>query len=394
MKILNYTFTSSTSLLSFISENNIPNSRKTFIQVFFSKLKEEETLKEVLSLLNTKLSKTTIIGTSTAGNIMDGAIHETKITISFSLFKKTITKNLTFVNNDSLSIVNSLKKDLITSSSKALIIFANPFKVNISSLLLEISKKFPKLIVSGGYSADDYIFEKGFVFSNNFESVDIVITSLDSNSLIINTNYLLNYTTIGKSMKVTKSKENTIYELDNMPILEVYKKTFLKDSSTFIDTSGMEFPLIFQDNNCSVARAAIHINEDLSVVFSGNIKNGTEVKFSFFDEDNLNKNKFSIESENFDGIYVYSCAGRKKYLGRNIEEEFKQLDKLSTTSGFITYGEFYHDQKLCNNYLFNATTTYITILEPTIIMKYFLFLKDLSFHLLNRIIHKKETENE
>ena len=49
--------------------------------------------------------------------------------------------------------------------------------------------------------------------------------------------------------------------------------------------------------------------------------------------------------------------------GNYLKNEIFNLNQIAPTSGFITYGEFFHDSKSCNNNLLNLTTTYVVLDE-------------------------------
>ena len=107
------------------------------------------------------------------------------------------------------------------------------------------------------------------------------------------------------------------------------------------------------ENDIKVARAPIGLGENGSIIVAGNIEEGTNVKFGFanigyIEENNIN----SIENQKHnisEAVYIYSCSTRKKLLGEFLDDELELLNNIATTTGFMTYGEFYHDKNCCQN---------------------------------------------
>ena len=133
-----------------------------------------------------------------------------------------------------------------------------------------------------------------------------------------------------------------------------------------LPATGIEFPLIIQKNNIPIARAVIAVHTDGSLSFAGNLHKGDIVKLGFGNVELIMSNplkslfnKCSIkDTETF---FIYACMARRRYMPDLINIEIKPFSKIATTSGFFTYGEFYHN---CgNNELLNQTLTILALSE-------------------------------
>ena len=370
MKIVNHFFINKNKLLNFIEKNYIKNDNTTFVQIFASNQSINELIK-VKNLLLQILPDVNMMGTTTAGIIGDGDIIDNRILLSFSIFKQSSIKTIGFKNKNHKNIIDKLEKSIITTDSKLLVIFANTFTFEPEGFLSKLSKKFPNLKVAGGNSADDYKFEKCFVISSDYDDCDIAFACIDSKVLSIQEKYLLNWLTLGDEFTVTKSDGNTLIELDNKNIFELYKYYLGDDIKSDPLLYTIEFPLIFKQDDLQIARAPIGLNEDGSMVFGGSIEVGTKVKFGYADVNFINqynKNQLfkDINSKN-EGIYIYSCSARRSMLGSYLNDEINILNSSGKTTGFITYGEFfYNNQSHCTN-LLNVTTTYLLLNEDEVL---------------------------
>jgi PAS domain S-box-containing protein len=366
MRLINYVYTGFTGLENFIQTHNIPDDNSVLIQLFHS----NENINNVYSVkqhLKILLPNVSMISASTSGVINNGAILDRFITLSFSIFTHSTTKSKSYCHIDLKTLIDRLDKDLITTKTKLLLCFANTFTFNSEEFLKKVTAKFPNLIIAGGNGADDFKFEKCTIFSQSCDSCDVAFAAIDSDILEVQSKYLLNWHTIGKEHTVTKSNGNQIFELDNKKIIDVYEYYLGKDVASNILLYGTEFPLIFNDQGIDVARAPIVVHADNSLTFAGEIPQGTKVKFGYADVEfieDYNKDKLLNEYEyKNEAVYIYTCSARRGMLGKYLSDEMSIINSIGPTSGFVTYGEFFHDKTSCSNNLLNITTTYLILNE-------------------------------
>jgi diguanylate cyclase (GGDEF)-like protein/PAS domain S-box-containing protein len=364
MKTFNIQFSNNTQLLEFIEKSNILDSQNILIQIFSSILDEKKLL-EISALLQKKIPSAKIIGTSTAGEIVDGTMFEETILISITTFKSTTVKSKLF-NFEKEFQIEEIKDSLITDDTKALIVLSDGLTSNAEEFLKDLTTIVPDIVIAGGRAGDHLSYSKTFIFDHK-ESTEngVVIASLSGDELIVNSDYMMNWDLIGKEMTVTKSEGNIVYEVDNIKIKDLYRKYLGTEIADNLPASGTEFPLIIMRNGIKVARSVLAILEDDSFLFAGNLKVGERVRFSY---GNLNDIKNSLYSNNLkfselpiESIFIYSCSGRKTLMGKELEVEFKMLNSLGTTAGFFTFGEYFHSSKL--NEMLNITTTFLALSE-------------------------------
>lgn len=150
---------------------------------------------------------------------------------------------------------------------------------------------------------------------------------------------------IGTTKTITKSEGNLVYEIDNKPVLDIYHKYLgLKDDVL----AAVEYPLlVMRDDGSFVLRAALAMNENGSIAYSGPIPEGAKVRFSI--PPGLEIVDYSIEQiskviqpdSNPDAIILFSCKARHLTLGPLIENELAAIRELWDVPvvGFFTGGE-------------------------------------------------------
>ncbi len=161
MKSFNTQYKDLDSLKKFLSSNLISDSSRVLIQIFSGVINEKLVLK-VSAELKKILPSSSIIGTTTSGEILNGRICKETITISFSIFEKTIVKSNLYLLNDEFDVKN-IADELILDNTKALIVFSDGLKSNAEKLLKDIYSINPEIVIAGGRAGDNAYFERTFV---------------------------------------------------------------------------------------------------------------------------------------------------------------------------------------------------------------------------------------
>jgi diguanylate cyclase (GGDEF)-like protein/PAS domain S-box-containing protein len=370
MQILNIQFKNDKELVEFINKNKICSNSNILIQVFSGVIDELSSLK-VTKILKKEISHAHIIGVSTAGEILNGSIHEGSILITFTIFKTTVVKSKLYDFKTPFKI-EDIFNSLVKNNTKALIIFSDGLTSNAELLLREITSKRPDIIIAGGRAADSINYTTTFVFDHiNSTQNGFVIASLSGDELIVNSDYILKWEEIGKEMVVTKAQDNIVYSIDNIEIKELYRKYLGSEVADNLPSAGTEFPLITKRDGIKVARSTVAVLEDNSFVFAGNLSEGEKVRFAYGNlneiQNSINEDYIKLSKLPIEAIFVYSCSGRKSLMGEELEVEFKMLNSLAPTSGFFTFGEYFHSSKASQ--LLNITTTFLTLSEDKTLKK-------------------------
>ncbi len=370
MQTFNTQFKDKNSLADFISSKAIADCKNILVQIFSGVVDEKQSI-ELSSYIQEILPNAKVIGTTTSGEVSAGKIFNETVTISFSLFEKTLVRS-GFYNLDDSFNPQKVADELIRDDTKALIIFSDGLKSDADKLLKDIYMLKPGVVVAGGRAGDNNKFVKTYVFDEkNYSENGCVIVTLSSKELIVNNDYILNWTPIGRDMVVTKADKNILYELDGTPILEIYKKYLGEDIVRYLPKSAMEFPLIVKKDSIYVARDPLAKTEDDALMFAGNFEEGDSVRFSFGNMEDIvgSINKYFNKFSKFpaESIFVYSCTARKELMGEKLEDEFNILESLATTAGFFTYGEYFHTSNIVE--LLNVTTTFLALSESPIVKK-------------------------
>ncbi len=369
MRTLNIIYSDIPNLEKFISINNLKNYNNILLQIFTG-VCDKEFIYELVDSIKRLLPHIQIIGTTTSGEIYEGNSLNLSTLLSFSIFENTKVK--TFYTDgvqDSYQMGKNLIKQFnFKKEPKVAITFADGLNTNGEEYIRSFNDYSKKLIIAGGLAGDNEAFEKTIVFTQDRVLENgAVVALLFNDDLIVHTQASFGWENIGKTMTITKSKKNVVYEIDGIKAIDVYAKYLGQDIANLLPKTGIEFPLIVKKDNLNIPRAVIGRNSDDSLVFAGNLNEGDKVTFGYGNVDTILEfsNKIAMSNDFYcsESIFIYSCMARLLLMQENIKEEMRALASITNVSGFFTYGEFYTNIKTNKNELLNQTMTILSLSE-------------------------------
>jgi anti-sigma regulatory factor (Ser/Thr protein kinase) len=364
MKTFNYTYQKE-PLDTLIDFSLFKNEENILIQIFCGDKKT--VLKNILTTLLAELPQAICIGSSTDGEINNSQITTCQTIISISVFYKTTLRTFFVKRKDSYNNGVDLARELCTEDTKLLITFTDGDKTNGESFLKGIQSVNDKIMVSGGMAGDNAHFTQTFVSSQNqIITKGAVGVALDSKVLRVCNAYNFNWSPIGIEHTIDKVEDSRVYQISGMKPLDFYEKYLGEHVAKALPATGIEFPLIAQRNGLPVARAVIQKHKDGSLSFAGNLYEGDVVKLGFGNVELIMNNPVeslfnSCNIKDTQTFFIYSCMARRRYMPSMVDIEIKPFSVIAPTSGFFTYGEFYHNEG--SNELLNQTFTIVALSE-------------------------------
>ncbi len=358
-------------LNKFIKEKKIPNTKKVLCQIFTS-FCDKAYIKNLTNELKTILTNINIIGTTTDGEISNGLVSTGKTILSFTIFEKSEIK--TYITEDFENYKEAgekLIKDLDNDKLKLIISFIDGLHSNGDNFLSGISNINSEVRVAGGLAGDNGEFKETFIFTDEkIYTRGVLGAGISSYDLKVYTEYDFNWLAIGKDLIITKCEGSKVYSICNKSAYETYKYYLGEEVANGLPGVGVEFPLVIQRNGLNIARAVLRNNNDGSLTFGGNFQEGDVVKFAYGDAEtilnNCEINTKKFENLHIEGVFLYSCMARRRFLSKNIEQETMPYNSIAPTSGFFSYGEFYTNK--CSEFL-NQTMTILALSESAQINK-------------------------
>ncbi len=370
MKTESIYFTNFHELINFIDKERFKNSKTQLVQIF-SGILNKKLLQRISKTIIKLLPNASILGSTTDGEILENTISENKIVISFSTFKNASLK-IAYVGkecNDDFEKGAKIANKLYENNSKVFIIFADGLSINGSKFLEGIKSEVKDIIVAGGLSADNSNFKKTYLIANDsvYAGKGAVGVSINSDTINVENGYMLPWRPIGREFAITKSKDNIIYEIDEIDAKKFYQRYLGNEIANKLPSIGIEFPLMYKTVGELEARAVVNIKNNGSLVMAGEVPKNVKVRLGIGSIKLFNvgikRLIRTLECKNIDSIFIYSCTAVKRLRSDLKNANQSEFDININKSGFYTYGEFYTNLFDKSFHLFNETFTFLSFSE-------------------------------
>ena len=323
-----------------------------------------------------------IVFGSTSGDITAHSVDDESISITAIEFEKSKflikTSNVLNSDLDSFKTGNDLIKQFPTEGLKFVYVISEGSFINGSQLTKGMNAAAENnVLITGGLCGDAARFEKTLAsYNENPKQGEIVAIGFYGETLEVTFSIHGGWTPFGPERVVTKSQSNILYELDNQPALDLYKK-YLGEKSKELPAAALLYPLNVksEDEEQSFVRTILNIDEqNNTMILAGDIPENSKVQLMMTNIDNIahaselaakqaigkRKNKPQL-------ALLVSCIGRKLVLDQRVEEEIEEVvaivGKDTTIGGFYSYGEIAPFNLEINCQLHNQTMTITLISE-------------------------------
>ncbi len=323
-----------------------------------------------------------IVFGSTSGDIMAEYVDDESISITAVEFEKskfTIkTSNVLNADINTFKTGRELIEQFPAKDLKSVFIVSEGSFINGSELTKGMNSGTENnILITGGLCGDAARFEKTLAsYNENPKQGEIVAIGLYGDTLEVSFSIHGGWTPFGPERIVTKSESNVLYELDNQPALDLYKK-YLGEKANELPGAALLYPLNVQitGEDQSFVRTILNINEDdNAMILAGDIPKDSKVQLMMTNIDNIAnasesaaKQALEVRKSKPELALLVSCIGRKLVLDQRVEEEIEEVVSVvgeeAKICGFYSYGEIapFHGEKNCQ--LHNQTMTITLISE-------------------------------
>ena len=262
---------------------------------------------------------------------------------------------------------------------RAVLIFSDGLHVNGSELVRGLNAVLPpSVVVTGGLAGDGDRFSRTWVLKEGVPATGCVTAvGLYGDAVRVGHGSKGGWDCFGPERRVTRSKENVLYELDGKPALALYKD-YLGERASGLPATGLLYPLAPRaaaSDEKRLVRTILAVDEATqSLTFAGDIPEGSLAQLMQANFDRLVQGAGEAALSTTDQFHgsgpilaiAISCVGRRLVLGERTEEEVEAtvdaLPKQARQIGFYSYGEISpYASGSCD--LHNQTMTLTTIYE-------------------------------
>lgn len=211
--------------------------------------------------------------------------------------------------------------------------------------------------IAGGSAGDDFGFKQTYQYFQDKVYTDAVAGVLLAGSIHVGIGARHGWEPLGRPRRVTKASSNTVDELDGKAAISLYEEYFGKKTSSLgneeLARISIMYPLGFSipGEERYLLRNAIRFNPNGSLVFSGEVPEGTQVRLMMGSKEKAleaarsaaEQAALSIAPHSPRFALVFSCTSRAQLFGRALGSEISAIqDRLGQAVpliGFYDYGE-------------------------------------------------------
>lgn len=322
-----------------------------------------------------------LFGCSTSGEICGTLVEDDSLVVTAVHFENTSLAGACVDigdTGDSFNAGKRLADCFLPDGLRHVFVLSDGLNINGTELVKGMTDTFPKgVIVTGGLSGDGDRFQQTYVVWDGVSHrKTICAIGFYGDSLKTGYGSLGGWDPFGPERLVTKSKANVLYEVDQRPCLELYKR-YLGDHAAGLPATGLLFPLSLRtyEGEERIVRTILSINEeDQSMTFAGDLPEGSYIRLMKANLDRLVDGAIGAAKISWpdhenppDLAILVSCVGRRLVLKQRTEEETEgvqdSLGQNTVMTGFYSYGEISPFKPAAPCALHNQTMTVTTFSE-------------------------------
>jgi hypothetical protein len=349
--------------------------------VFYTGNQDLITNPDVFQELRQKYPHANIVGCSSAAGIMNEKIYENQIIASAIQFDQTPVFAISDAidnYNDAYELGQTLGKKLLRDDLCGIFILSSALVIG-SDLVTGVKSVMPPYIPIVGGLASNTDFNDTYVGLNEVPIPRVVVAlACYGPNIVINTGCAGGWNIFGHKRLITRSKGNTLYELDGKPALDLYEHYLGEDAKDLLK-SALIFPMQVYPQafpQTAVIRTMLNYNrEEKAMHFAGGMIEGHYAQLMHGSHENIiegSKEAASMASPELKTVkglsFLVSCVGRKELLQKRAEQEIQAaaselLNDNHCMIGFYSLGEISPHPYSKISEFHNETMTITTLTE-------------------------------
>lgn len=320
-----------------------------------------------------------LLGCTTGGEIAALDVHDGAVVATALEFADTdvrIAEDKIAPGKSAFDVGVTIAKALPRGGLRSVFLLSDGTQVNGTELVAGIQEVLGRNVcLTGGLAGDGPNFGTTKVGLNaNPESGRVVAAGFYGERIRIGYGSVGGWDAVGPERIITRAAGNTLYDLDDMPALDLYKQ-YLGPEADKLPASALLFPLRIHPQGRpdeSLVRTVVGIDvANNAMIYAGAIPQGYIAQVMLGNFDHLvagagrAAEKAAIPEAKL--AILVSCIGRKLLLGQRIADEVEAvgavLGTACRTTGFYSYGEIAPMENLPVCDLHNQTMTITTFAE-------------------------------
>lgn len=312
-----------------------------------------------LADLHDAYPRSVLAGCSTAGEVLGSELADDTLTVAVVRLEhsRVVVECAAVDGRGSDDVGRLLGKRLAEAGEdlSVVLLLSDGLAVNGSALGRGVSETVPSAaLVAGGLAGDGPRFDRTWALVDGVpRSGWVTAVGLFGTDLTVGHASRGGWAPLGPERLVTRSEGTVLHELDDRPVLDLYRE-YLGELADGLPATGLLFPLgvrLADGTGRDVVRTILGVDHATrSITYAGEVPQGATAQLMRSTTDRLvdGAEDAGVCARSADGTgpslaLVVSCVGRRQYLGQRTEEELEvvveALGPQSSVVGFYSYGE-------------------------------------------------------
>jgi hypothetical protein len=327
-----------------------------------------------------------ILGCSTGGQIVKDDVTDDEIAVAALQFDATglrLASEPAPAPECSRACGEAIGRTLAADDLAGIFVLSDGLNVNGSELVAGMTSMIGQRVsVTGGLAGDGAEFQETLVGADcEPRKQTVAAVGFYGPSIRIGHGSAGGWDEFGPRRRITRSRGNILFELDNEPALDLYERYLGEDDAKGLPGSALVFPLRIRNPerpDHEIVRTILAVDHKArSMTFAGDVPEGWVAQLMRGNFDRLAAGAAKAarqaatgnsEPRSGDKVAVLvSCIGRRLLMGQHIIDEIEaagaELGADVSRLGFYSYGEIspHEASGVCE--LHNQTMTVTTISE-------------------------------
>jgi hypothetical protein len=327
-----------------------------------------------------------ILGCSTGGQILNDDVSDDEIAVTALRFDATrlrLAREAAPAPECSRSCGEAIGRALAADDLAGIFVLSDGLNVNGSELVAGLTSGVgPRVPVTGGLAGDGAKFQETLVGADcEPRKQTVAAVGFYGPSIRFGHGSAGGWDEFGPRRRITRSRGNVLYELDDEPALDLYERYLGEDDVKGLPGTALLFPLRIRNPerpDHDIVRTILAVDHQArSMTFAGDVPEGWAAQLMRGNFDRLAAGAAkaarqaagdAAERRSGDQVAVLvSCIGRRLLMGQHTIDEVEaastELGADVSRLGFYSYGEIspHSASGMCE--LHNQTMTVTTISE-------------------------------
>jgi hypothetical protein len=358
------------------SFNQVPLADANWI-LYFGATQRLGATSPAIAELRQRFPNALCCGCSTSGEILQGSVTDDSVVVAITRFAHTQVRGLALPvasTEQSRKVAADLARQLYSQELAHILVLSDGLKVNGTQLAQGFRDALPEHVqVTGGLAGDGTHFGKTLVgLDDRIESEMVVAIGFYGNRIHVGYSSEGGWESFGPKRRITRSRDNILFELDGQPALDLYKR-YLGDRAADLPATGLLYPLELLANTSEekgLVRTILAVDEEQhSLTFAGDMPENSYARLMKTRHGGLingaeqagQKAANATQGNSNQLAVLVSCVGRRLVLGSRAVEELDAVQRMlgadCATIGFYSYGEICPPDASLRCELHNQTMT-------------------------------------